>query len=95
MIKVYFKDQHPKFPEGKTFWHLFIGYEQLLGGKMSQHLESLNIGDTIEFRGPNGLIVYEGKGKFMVRSNKKSAPIACKIQNVGMIAGGTGEYFEN
>lgn len=62
---------------------------------MSQHLESLNIGDTIEFRGPNGLIVYEGKGKFMVRSNKKSAPIACKIQNVGMIAGGTGEYFEN
>jgi len=75
MIKVYFKDQHPKFLEG---------------GKMSQHLESLKIGDTIDFRGPNGLIVYEGKGKFLVRSDKKSQPIVRKVKNVGMIAGGTG-----
>ena len=44
---VYFKDTHPKFPAG---------------GKMSQYLESMKIGDTIEFRGPNGLLVYQGKG---------------------------------
>lgn len=60
---------------------------------MSQHLESLNVGDTIDFRGPNGLIVYDGKGKFMVRSDKKSQPIACKVKNIGMIAGGTGRVF--
>lgn len=29
---------------------------------MSQYLESMQIGDTIEFRGPNGLLVYQGKG---------------------------------
>lgn len=29
---------------------------------MSQYLESMKIGDTIEFRGPNGLLVYQGKG---------------------------------
>jgi cytochrome-b5 reductase len=75
MIKVYFKDQHPKFPEG---------------GKMSQHLESLKIGDTIDFRGPNGLIVYEGRGRFLVRSDKRTPPVTCKVKNVGMIAGGTG-----
>ncbi|KAI6236697.1 NADH-cytochrome b5 reductase 3 isoform X1 [Aphelenchoides besseyi] len=75
MIKVYFKNVHPKFPEG---------------GKMSQHLESLNIGDTIDFRGPQGLIVYDGKGKLLVRPDKKTPPVAQKYQNLGMIAGGTG-----
>ncbi|CAO2601444.1 NADH-cytochrome b5 reductase 3 [Lemmus lemmus] len=44
------------------------------GGKMSQYLENMNIGDTIEFRGPNGLLVYQ------VRT----------VKSVGMIAGGTG-----
>lgn len=29
---------------------------------MSQYLESMQIGDTIEFRGPNGLLVYQGRG---------------------------------
>ncbi|KAL0625472.1 NADH-cytochrome b5 reductase 3 [Plecturocebus cupreus] len=47
ILQVYFKDTHPKFPAG---------------GKMSQYLESMQIGDTIEFRGPNGLLVYQGKG---------------------------------
>lgn len=47
-MQVYFKDTHPKFPNG---------------GKMSQYLEGMKIGDTIEFRGPNGLLVYQGKGE--------------------------------
>lgn len=29
---------------------------------MSQYLESMKIGDTIDFRGPNGLLIYQGKG---------------------------------
>ena len=45
--QVYFKDVHPKFPEG---------------GKMSQHLENMSIGDFIDVRGPNGLLKYLGKG---------------------------------
>lgn len=38
---------NPKFPEG---------------GKMSQYLDSMKIGDVIDFRGPNGLLVYKGSG---------------------------------
>ena len=47
VIKVYFKNVHPKFPDG---------------GKMTQYLEAMNIGDSIDFRGPNGLLIYEGLG---------------------------------
>uniref|UniRef100_A0A8C2LFH4 NADH-cytochrome b5 reductase n=1 Tax=Cricetulus griseus TaxID=10029 RepID=A0A8C2LFH4_CRIGR len=75
VVKVYFKDTHPKFPAG---------------GKMSQYLENMNIGDTIEFRGPNGLLVYQGKGKFAIRADKKSNPVVRTVKSVGMIAGGTG-----
>ncbi|XP_077908748.1 NADH-cytochrome b5 reductase 3 [Ictidomys tridecemlineatus] len=75
VIKVYFKDTHPKFPDG---------------GKMSQYLENMQIGDTIEFRGPNGLLVYQGKGKFAIRPDKKSNPVIKTVKSVGMIAGGTG-----
>lgn len=42
------KGVHLKFPDG---------------GKMSQYLDNLKIGDTIDFRGPSGLLVYKGKGK--------------------------------
>lgn len=30
---------------------------------MSQYLESLKIGDSIDFRGPSGLLVYKGIGQ--------------------------------
>ncbi|XP_044533461.1 NADH-cytochrome b5 reductase 3 [Gracilinanus agilis] len=75
VIKIYFKDTHPKFPAG---------------GKMSQYLESLKIDDTIDFRGPSGLLVYHGKGKFAIRPDKKSEPAIKTVKSVGMIAGGTG-----
>lgn len=39
VIKVYKAGVHPKFPDG---------------GKMSQHLDSLEIGDTVDMRGPKG-----------------------------------------
>lgn len=75
VIKVYFKNTNPKFPEG---------------GKMSQHLENMEIGDTLDFRGPNGLIVYKGKGHFLIKPEKKVPPIPRYFEEIGLIAGGTG-----
>uniref|UniRef100_A0A8C5DIA0 NADH-cytochrome b5 reductase n=1 Tax=Gouania willdenowi TaxID=441366 RepID=A0A8C5DIA0_GOUWI len=75
VVKIYFKGVHPKFPEG---------------GKMSQHLESLRINDTIDFRGPSGLLVYKGKGAFDIQADKKSPAVRKTAKHVGMIAGGTG-----
>uniref|UniRef100_A0A8R1DHG7 NADH-cytochrome b5 reductase n=1 Tax=Caenorhabditis japonica TaxID=281687 RepID=A0A8R1DHG7_CAEJA len=75
MIKVYFKNTNEKFPDG---------------GKMSQHLESLKIGDTISFRGPQGNIIYKGHGVFSVRPDKKAEPKERVFKHISMIAGGTG-----
>uniref|UniRef100_A0A914HHK6 NADH-cytochrome b5 reductase n=1 Tax=Globodera rostochiensis TaxID=31243 RepID=A0A914HHK6_GLORO len=75
VIKVYFRGVNVRFPEG---------------GKMSQHLESLKIGDQLDFRGPNGLIIYEGNGHFLIRPEKKSAPVPRHFNEIGLIAGGTG-----
>ncbi|XP_074860151.1 NADH-cytochrome b5 reductase 3 [Carettochelys insculpta] len=75
VVKIYFKGVNPKFPNG---------------GKMSQYLDSLKRGDTIDFRGPSGLLVYKGKGKFAIRAEKKSEPVLKTVKYVGMIAGGTG-----
>lgn len=72
---MYFKNQHPKFPDG---------------GKLSQHLESLKIGDTVEVRGPNGRCVYKGNGDFAIKKDPKSQPNITNYKKVGMIAGGTG-----
>lgn len=33
---------------------------------MSQYLNDMKIGDTIDFRGPNGLLVYNGNGTTFV-----------------------------
>ncbi|XP_070828562.1 NADH-cytochrome b5 reductase 2 [Chaetodon trifascialis] len=75
VVKVYYKNSHPSFPEG---------------GKMSQYLDDMAIGDTIDFRGPNGLLVYKGNGQFSIQPDKKSEAKVRKFKHVGMIAGGTG-----
>ena len=72
VIKVYFKNVHPRFPDG---------------GKMSQHLENMNIGDTIDVRGPSGLLVYKGQGEFAIKPDKKSIAKSVKVAKVSMIAG--------
>ena len=46
--QVYWKGQVEQFPEG---------------GKMSQHLESMAIGDHIEVKGPLGHFHYLGRGR--------------------------------
>lgn len=43
LIKIYFKNVHPKFPQG---------------GMMSQYVDSLQIGDTIDVSGPKGNLSY-------------------------------------
>ena len=48
LFKVYFKNVHPKYPDG---------------GKMSQYLDSLEIGDTVDIRGPSGKLTYVGRGE--------------------------------
>merc|ERR1712071_244363 len=74
VIKVYKAGVHPKFPEG---------------GKMSQHLDSLQIGDTLDMKGPKGHLEYLGKGKFTVKAMRK--PLQERsARHFGMIAGGTG-----
>lgn len=75
LFQVYFKDTHPKFPEG---------------GKMTQYLNKMNIGETMDMRGPSGLCVYEGDGLFAIKPDKKSPAVLSHAKKVGMIAGGTG-----
>jgi len=75
VVKVYFKNVHPKFPDG---------------GKMSQYLENMKIGDTMDVRGPSGNLVYNGNGEFAIRKDKKSDPKTVCVKRVSMIAGGTG-----
>ena len=36
-----------------------------LGGKMSQYLEALTVGSTIDMRGPVGEFDYHGNGNFL------------------------------
>lgn len=74
VIKVYKRNVHPKFPNG---------------GKMSQYVDALKIGETIAFRGPTGKLQYLGAGEFCIRRPNKE-PVNLKAQYINMIAGGTG-----
>ncbi|CAL1595189.1 unnamed protein product [Knipowitschia caucasica] len=75
VVKVYYKNVHPSYPEG---------------GKMSQYLDNMAIGDSIDFRGPSGLLIYKDNGKFSIRPDKKAEPKMKRFKHVAMIAGGTG-----
>lgn len=75
VVKVYKKNVHPKFPEG---------------GKMTQYLDALKIGDKIAFRGPSGKLQYLGNGKFSIKKLRKDPPQSVQAKKVNMIAGGSG-----
>ena len=47
IFQIYFKNAHPNYPDG---------------GKMTQYLDNMKIGDTILFRGPTGRLFYHGPG---------------------------------
>lgn len=75
VVKIYPANVHPKFPEG---------------GKMTQYLEAMAIGDSIDVRGPSGKLIYKGRGVFDIKEDKKEAGKEVKVKQVSMIAGGTG-----
>ncbi|XP_060525609.1 NADH-cytochrome b5 reductase 3 isoform X2 [Cylas formicarius] len=75
VIKVYFKNVHPKFPDG---------------GVLTQYIESLKIGDTIDIRGPSGRIQYVAPGTFSIKKMRKDPPTIVKVGRVNLIAGGVG-----
>merc|ERR1712216_1094444 len=62
------------------------------GGKVSQHMHSLKIGDTLDFSGPKGRYEYRGKGTFAIKRLKSQGGgfEIRKAKKIGMIAGGTG-----
>ncbi|CAO2206986.1 unnamed protein product [Urochloa humidicola] len=56
LVKVYFKDEHPKFPNG---------------GLMTQHLNSLPIGSCVDIKGPLGHVEYAGRGGFVIGGERR------------------------
>jgi cytochrome-b5 reductase len=54
------------------------------GGKMSQYMDTLKVGDKLDIMGPIGTHEYLGKGKF------KSGGKEHTCKKVGMMSGGTG-----
>lgn len=72
VIKVYRRDVHPKFPAG---------------GKMSQFVDALKIGNTIAFKGPTGKLQYQGDGKFAIKKLRKDPPVPVFAKTINMIAG--------
>ena len=41
------------------------------GGKMTQYINNLKIGDGLDFTGPKGRIIYQRNGQFKIRGEKK------------------------
>jgi len=68
VIKVYFKSP-PRFPEG---------------GKLSQHFDSLKIGDTFDVRGPFGEIHYFAPGQIKLKKREMN------VSRLSFVCGGTG-----
>jgi cytochrome-b5 reductase len=69
VLKVYKRGIIDRFPDG---------------GKLSQHFDTLEVGDNVDVAGPFGLVEYKGKGIFRVRRKER------QVRYVGMLAGGTG-----
>ncbi|KAF8292977.1 NADH-cytochrome b5 reductase [Trypanosoma cruzi cruzi] len=74
LIKVYFKNVHPNFPNG---------------GRLSQHLYDLPLGTMVEIRGPVGNFEYLGKGNYTVKDGKGKLK-KMHTDAFTMVAGGTG-----
>jgi cytochrome-b5 reductase len=75
VVKVYRRNVHPKFPDG---------------GKMTQYLDDMKLGEKIAFRGPSGKLQYLGNGKFSIKKLRKDPPQVVTVKKVNMIAGGSG-----
>jgi NAD(P)H-flavin reductase len=70
VIKTYYKDEHPRFPDG---------------GWLSQYMDGMKVGDELDFKGPTGAIIYEGQGVFNIRGQKKRyRKIGCLAGGTGV-----------
>ncbi|KAF9365909.1 hypothetical protein BGX34_007593 [Mortierella sp. NVP85] len=56
VVKVYFKNTDPRFPDG---------------GVVSQYLDNMSIGDSIALKGPIGSFTYNGQGQYAHSSGRK------------------------
>nr|CCC94970.1 unnamed protein product [Trypanosoma congolense IL3000] len=74
LVKVYYKGVSSEFPHG---------------GRLSQHLDGLRIGDTVEMMGPLGTFQYLGNGDYTVEL-RKGQKHQKHVSGFAMIAGGTG-----
>jgi len=59
------------------------------GGQMTQHMESLKIGDRLTFVGPKGRITYKRNGNFVITKKDINEDVS-GINHISMIAGGSG-----
>ncbi|CAF0987723.1 unnamed protein product [Adineta steineri] len=59
-------------------------------GKMTQYLDKLPIGQTIDVSGPSGNLIYKDNGLFDIRSRKPEPFVTRHVRHLGLIAGGTG-----
>ncbi|KAK4538577.1 hypothetical protein CDCA_CDCA18G4602 [Cyanidium caldarium] len=69
VIKVYRANEHPKFPAG---------------GKLSQHLDRLSVGDQVDIKGPLGHFAYVGAGAYVLNGQRGV------VRRFGFMCGGTG-----
>lgn len=51
---------------------------------MSQYLENMKIGDTIDFRGPSGKLVYKGQGKVAIKLLRKEPPVEYNVKKASI-----------
>ena len=56
----------------------------LQGGRMTQYMEKMAIGDTIDVKGPLGHFIYKMRGEYSHHGKEG------KVKQMSMIAGGTG-----
>ncbi len=76
LIKTYYKDTHLNYPRG---------------GLLSQHFDTIKIGEKINIRGPLGKITYFGDGDLEVITNFKPFTLhKANYKKIGLLAMGTG-----
>jgi cytochrome-b5 reductase len=59
-------------------------------GKMTQYLDKLPIGHTIDVSGPSGNLMYKDNGLFDIRTRKPEPFVTRHVRHLGLIAGGSG-----
>lgn len=70
LIKIYYANKSAQFPEG---------------GKLSQYLGSLQVGSTVDFKGPLGHVTYQGQGRLHLGGIDVR-----QVRTFVMLCGGTG-----